>query len=156
MPGTLAISPGQTLASSLLRKIGWPSAACRAAVLLFVRGPWCPVCRRQITRFADRADEFAAFGVPVIVVSTARPGSYSADARLGGLTMRYLTDFDGAIITELGIAAEHPDHGVISRPATVIIDPAGVIRYAHVGTHPRDRPEPAAILLAVRHMLAIA
>ena len=155
MPAIAALSPGQTLPLSLLQALGWPSAGCRAAVLLFVRGAWCPVCRRQITRFAANADEFAALGIPLFVISTADPESWASDERLGALAVRYVTDVGGEIITTLGIAADHPDHGTITRPATLVIDPSGQIEFAHVGKHSRDRPEPAAILLAVRRMLSL-
>lgn len=155
MPALAPLSPGQTLPEPLLRKLGWPSAGCQAAVILFVRGPWCPVCRRQITRFAGSADELAALGVPIVIVSTARNDAYSADERLGGLPVRYLADPGGELMEALGIDAGHPDHGVIARPATAVIDQAGRVRFAHIGTHTRDRPEPAAILLAVRRMLSV-
>jgi len=155
MPATPALAPGQSLPSPMLRALGWPSAGCRAAVLLFVRGSWCPVCRRQITRFAASADEFTALGVPLFVISTADSETWASDERLGAFAVRYVTDDDGELITTLGIAADHPDHGTISRPATVVIDPSGSVKFAHVGTHSRDRPEPAAILLAVRRMQSL-
>jgi peroxiredoxin len=153
MPTTVALSPGQLLPASLLEALNWPAASCQAAILLFVRGPWCPVCRRQIGRLSVSTDELAALGVPVFVISTSSIESFNADERLGALPVRYVSDTGGELITSIGIATEHPDHGVIARPATVIIDTSGRIAYGHVGTHPRDRPEPAAIMLAVRRML---
>lgn len=40
----------------------------------------------------------------------------------------------------------------LSRPALFLLDRAGVVRYAHVGEHARDRPAVAAILLALETM----
>jgi len=42
------------------------------------------------------------------------------------------------------------EHGEISRPASFVLDADGVVQFAHVGDHPRDRPEAAALLLALR------
>lgn len=149
------LAAGNRLPETLLWSLGWPERMAPAGVVLFVRGAWCPVCRRQISRFAAAADELDALGVPLFVVSTGDVSQFAADDRLGALLVTYITDPGGDIIRSLGIAAEHPDHGVIARPSTVIINSSGVIRYGHVGTHSRDRPEPNAILLAVRRVLAL-
>lgn len=150
------LAAGCRLPETLLATLGWPGPEVQAAVVLFVRGAWCPVCRRQIARFAAGADELAALGVPLFILSTGDISEFTGDPLLGSLPVTFAADPGGEIVTSLGIAAEHPDHGVIARPSTVIIDSAGVIQYGHVGAHSRDRPEPGAILLAVRHFLALA
>jgi peroxiredoxin len=155
MIAATALAAGHRLPDQLLHVIGWPKPDAQAGVVLFVRGAWCPVCRRQISRFAASADELAALGVPLIIISTGSTEDFASDARLGSLSVTYVSDPGGDVVTALGIAAEHPDHGVIARPSTVVIDPAGFIHYAHVGTHSRDRPEPPAILLAVRRILGV-
>jgi peroxiredoxin len=61
-----------------------------------------------------------------------------------------LSDPERIVITEYGLAhddpeAEHP----VARPATFVIDAAGIVRYGHVGEHTRDRPTVDALLLAL-------
>ena len=61
-----------------------------------------------------------------------------------------LADTDLQVIDAWGLQRQDADHGRISRPASFVLDAAGVIQFAHVGDHPRDRPEVAALLLALR------
>jgi alkyl hydroperoxide reductase subunit AhpC len=43
----------------------------------------------------------------------------------------------------------HPEEGV-SRPATFIIDPGGLVRFQHVGKNVADRPSPVLLLNNLR------
>lgn len=156
MVTTAPLSAGARLPDALLRELGWPSPDAAVAVALFVRGPWCPVCRRQIARFAARADEFDALGARIYIVSAGETNVFTGDDRLGHLPVHYRNDSNATLIRALGIETVHPDHGVIARPATAIINRTGVIEYAYLGAHSRDRPEPAAILLAIRRLLQLA
>ena len=119
-------------------------------VVLFFRGPWCPVCRRQIVRIGERKVEWEGLGANIIAVSSCPITDSSEDTPLRQYGIDYQHDPGGAEIVRLGLAMEHPEHGIIARPATLIADATGIIRYAHIGTHTRDRPEPEAILLGVR------
>lgn len=66
-----------------------------------------------------------------------------------------LPDPDLAVITPYGLAdpAETDDDGrPIARPAFFLLDRQGIVRYAHVGEHARDRPALPALLLALETM----
>ena len=77
------LAAGCRLPETLLAKIGWPAPGAQAAVVLFVRGAWCPVCRRQIARFAAGSDELAALGVPLFILSTGDISEFTRDPLLG-------------------------------------------------------------------------
>ena len=121
-------------------------------VVLFFRGPWCPVCRRQLIRIGERQIEWEWLGAKIIAVSSCPVTDSPEDAPLRAFGIDFRHDPGGVEIERLGLAHEHPDHGIIARPATLITDASGIIRYAHIGTHTRDRPEPEAILLGVRSL----
>lgn len=122
------------------------------AVVLFFRGPWCPVCRRQLIRIGERQTEWEWLGAKIVAVSSCPLTDSPDDTPLRQYGIDYRHDPGGTEIRRLGLAMEHPDHGVIARPATLIADASGIIRYAQIGTHTRDRPEPEAILLGVRSL----
>jgi hypothetical protein len=44
---------------------------------------------------------------------------------------------------------DEPEGGPIARPSLFVLDRAGVVRYAHIGEHKRDRPALGAVLLAL-------
>ena len=119
---------------------------------LFFRGPWCPVCRRQLIRIGERQVEWDSLGAKIIAVSSCPVTDSPEDAPLLQHGIDFRHDPGGLEIERLGLTHEHPDHGIIARPATLIADTNGIIRFAHIGSHTRDRPEPEAILLGVQSL----
>jgi peroxiredoxin len=139
------LHPGQQLPSFLGKRDV-------ISVVLFFRGSWCPVCRRYLMRIAEHGDEWRGLGASIIAVSSYPLNSSDDDAQLQALDIEYIYDSGAIEISRLGIKHDDDDHGAIAHPAVLIADDQGTIRYAHIGLHPRDRPEPEAILLAVRRL----
>ena len=139
------LRPGQPLPGFLGERNG-------ISVVLFFRGSWCPVCRTYLLRIAEHGDEWRGLGASIIAISSYKLGCSKDDTQLRSLDIEYVYDRDAVEISRLGINHEDDDHGAIAHPAALIADNQGIIRYAHVGLHPRDRPEPDAILLAVRRL----
>ncbi len=63
-----------------------------------------------------------------------------------GIRYRLISDPKRRIIKDFGVL--HPREG-IARPATVIIDRNGVVRYVHVGKYPSDRPTVQQVMQAL-------
>jgi peroxiredoxin len=145
MSGHPLLRPGQSLPNFLGERGG-------ISVVLFFRGSWCPVCRKYLTRIAEHGDEWRGLGASIIAVSSFALNGSEDDARLQALDIDYVFDPGAVEISRLGINHDDDDHGAIAHPAVLIADNQGIIRYAHIGLHPRDRPEPEAILLAVRRL----
>jgi peroxiredoxin len=141
------LRPGQPLPAFLGERSG-------ISVVLFFRGSWCPVCRRHLVRIAEHRDEWRGLGASIIAVSSFAMADSAEDLQLQALDIEYVFDKNATEICRMGLDHEHAEHGAIAYPATLIADNLGIIRYAHIGTHTRDRPEPEAILLAVRQLAA--
>ena len=139
------LRPGQPLPDFLGARDG-------ISVVLFFRGSWCPVCRGYLTRIAEHGDEWRGLGASTVAVSSYALNDSNEGAQLRALDIEYVYDPGAIEISRLGIDHVDDDHGAIAHPAVLIADSEGMIQYAHVGLHPRDRPEPAAILLAVRRL----
>lgn len=57
-------------------------------------------------------------------------------------------------IAELGLADRDDDvPHVISRPATYVVDQAGIVRYRYLGRAPEDRPRAELLLLGVESLV---
>jgi peroxiredoxin len=69
-----------------------------------------------------------------------------------GVSYRFLADTDLAVTRRLGLvhAGGGPNGADVPRPATVIIDRAGVVRWTAFGDNVQSRPDPREILRAVR------
>ena len=65
---------------------------------------------------------------------------------------RFLADTDLAVTRRLGLvhAGGGPGGKDVPRPATILIDRAGVVRWAAFGTNVQSRPDPNEILKAIR------
>jgi peroxiredoxin len=65
---------------------------------------------------------------------------------------RFLADTDLAVTRRLGLvhAGGGPGGKDVPRPATILIDRAGVVRWAAFGTNVQSRPDPNEVLRAIR------
>ena len=65
---------------------------------------------------------------------------------------RFLADTDLAVTRRLGLvhAGGGPGGKDVPRPATILIDRAGVVRWTALGTNVQSRPDPNEVLRAIR------
>ena len=65
---------------------------------------------------------------------------------------RFLADRDLTVTRRLGLvhAGSGPDGGDVPKPATVVIDRNGVVRWTAFADNVQGRPDPHAVLDAVR------
>ena len=115
------------------------------AAIVFFRGDWCPWCNGQLAQLA-RDEELAAAGLELVAVSVDSPARNRATRIRLRLPFPLLSDPDGAgAIVPYGTWDEDDR---ISRPAAVVVDPEGVVRYAQLGASYADRAGPAELLAA--------
>jgi peroxiredoxin len=92
-------------------------------------------------------------GGEVVAVSTELAAVAREAVRGAGLPYPVLSDPRLRVIDRYGLRhVDEPKGRPISRPAVIVLDREGVVRYAHVGEHPRDRPALGAILLALESL----
>jgi peroxiredoxin len=67
---------------------------------------------------------------------------------------RFLADRDLAVTRRLGLvhAGSGPDGGDVPKPATVVVDRAGVVRWAAFADNVQGRPDPRVVLDALRSL----
>jgi peroxiredoxin Q/BCP len=122
-------------------------------VLIFYRGHWCPVCRRQLGQLRDAYSSIRGMNAEILAVSTQSTAEIAVSLHAATLPFPLLSDDEAKVIEPLGLAVHDDDRDRwLARPTTVLINRQGTIRFAHVGEHPRDRPALGAILLALEWM----
>ncbi|KQQ00070.1 MULTISPECIES: peroxiredoxin-like family protein [unclassified Rathayibacter] len=140
-----------------------------AAVLVFYRGAWCPYCNLTLRHYnATLAPELAERGVTLVAVSpqTADASASVADGELG---FTVVTDPGNVLAAELGIVtapseaaidahtrlgfavkdSNADDTAAIPFPTVLVLDEAGVVRFADVHVDYTTRTETEEILAAV-------
>lgn len=161
--GDLLDPAGRTTSLSAAR-------AGRAAVVVFYRGAWCPYCNLSLRTYQNElVAELQARDVVLIAVSPQKPDGSLTTAEQNELSFSVLSDPGNTIAAQLGIVftlgqgaldaqaglgldlAEVNADGTAELPlaSTVVIDPAGTIRWIDVHPDYTTRSEPAEILAAV-------
>ncbi|MFW5948652.1 MAG: redoxin domain-containing protein [Halolamina sp.] len=139
-------------------------------VLIWVFADWCPVCHREFDELIELREELAASNVAVATVECheryrgrvmvgreLEPEYWFAEesfqaAYTEQIWWPHLLDRAGAVGATYGVDplafSVHAEY--VNRPATVIIDPSGTVRFAYVGTFWGDRPSVEESLEMIR------
>lgn len=161
---TLADADGEPWCLREVNERGW-------VVLIWIFAHWCPVCHREFSELIELREEFERHHVQVATlechdryrcrVMTGRelePDYWFADHSFqdtytAGIWWPHLSDRAGAVGARYGIDpmafSVHAEY--INRPATVIVDPAGIVRLAYFGTYWGDRPSIEQTLEMIRN-----
>jgi thioredoxin-dependent peroxiredoxin len=146
-------APGFTLLATdgAPRSLG--AFAGRKLVLLFYRGHWCGACRAHLAQVRDLHVMLEDAGAAVLAISSEPLAEAQAGVIEYRLPFIVLSDPDRSVIDRYGVGdPDDPEGRAIARPAIFLIDPGGIVRFAHLGEYPRDRPTLDLVLLALEAM----
>ncbi|MDT8322427.1 MAG: redoxin domain-containing protein, partial [Xanthomonadales bacterium] len=139
-------------------------------VLIWVFADWCPVCHGEFDELIELREQFAEARVRVATLEAH--DNYRARVMVGkeldpeywfseesfqeaytnNIWWPHLLDRAGVAGVRYGIDpmayAVHAEY--INRPATIIIDPEGMVRLAYFGSYWGDRPGMAEVLEMIR------
>lgn len=129
-------------------------------VLIWIFADWCPVCHGEFRDLVRMKQDFIDSDVAVATIECHEP--YRSRVMVGqellpqywfanqapqagypgAMWWSHLSDPAGAVGATYGVSplafAVHSEY--INRPATVIIDKEGIVRFAYFGTYWGDRP----------------
>lgn len=122
----------------------------RVVLLLFYRGHWCQSCRRQLDQLAAEYETVRSMAAELIAISADALDSTRAFPAASGWRFPIVGDPDLDVIDRYGVRdLGDAESRQIARPSVFLLDPAGIVRYAHVGLHRQDRPALGSIMLAM-------
>ena len=114
----------------------------KTIVLIWIFADWCPVCHREFHDLIEMEEQFKQADVQVLTVECH--DAYRCKVMVGGrdLWWPHLVDIAGKVGAMYRVdPMEFIVHDEwINRPATIIVDPNGIIRFAYYGTYWGDRP----------------
>jgi peroxiredoxin len=130
------------------------------AILLFVRGSWCPFCSKQVADLTAVYKEITDAGAKLILVTPKPLETTRRVADIFGVEFDFWLDESLEIAKKLGIFLESrvPDdqrkeYGEDTLwPTTLVIDADGVIRYSELSKFLLDRPDPQKLLNVVKSL----
>lgn len=145
-------------------------------VLSFYRGVWCPYCNMELQALEAALPDFTALGASLAAISPQTPVNSRKSVRQNGLSFPILADKGNEVAASFGLRFALPDDLIalyrslkndlpavngdpswtLPMPARFVIGQDGIILYAEVNPDYTRRPEPEAMLPALRHATALA
>lgn len=139
-------------------------------VLTFYRGVWCPYCNMELQALQAFLPTLQEFGANLVAISPQIAANSRKSVRTNGLEFPILSDTHNDVAQAFGLRFALPDYLVelyknlrndlptfnddpswtLPMPARYVIGRDGVIRYAEVNPDYTQRPEPDAMLDAIR------
>ena len=136
----------------------------------FYRGVWCPYCNMELQALEAARAAIEAAGATLIAISPQKPANSRKSQRDNQLGFPILSDAGGEVAAQFGLRFALPDYLVelyqqlgnnlpivngdeswtLPMPARFVIGRDGVIAYAEVNPDYTRRPEPDALLPAIR------
>ncbi len=143
-------------------------------VITFYRGVWCPYCNLELQALQDALPEIQAAGGSVVAISPENAVNSRKSMRQNELSFPILSDHGNAIADKFGLRFRLPDEIItiykgfgndlpmvngedswtLPMPGRFVISPEGTIAYAEVNPDYTRRPEPSALLPALRETAA--
>jgi len=118
-------------------------------LLIFFRGAWCNVCKKQLIDVSRIMEELAAQRIKVLAISSDTKLKSSLLRTFLRLNFPVLSDADLAVIRAFGLETE--DNGQsISKPAIFLVAPNHEIVYSYIGERHDDRLSAEEILNNVK------
>ena len=159
-----ALAPGTRFTdTALVDDNGQPvsgAAGGKPRVLVFLRGGWCPFCTSQVESLTEHYRQISELGAELVFVTPRPLDTTRRVAEVFGVDFTFWIDEDLAVARELGIY--HPNavperfrdkYGPDAfRPASVIVDTDGIIRYSRVAPDVSTRPDPAELVRALQQL----
>ncbi len=139
-------------------------------VISFYRGVWCPYCNLELQALQETLPQFTALGARLVAISPQTAANSRKSQRENRLAFPILGDPGNAVAAAFGLRFTLPDYLIelyktlkndlpafngdpgwtLPMPARYVIARDGTIVYAEVNPDYTLRPEPAAMLPALR------
>jgi len=139
-------------------------------VITFYRGVWCPYCNMELQALQSALPEIKALGGSLLALSPESAANSRKSARQNELSFPILTDRGNDVAAAFGLRFRLPDELIeiykgfgndlaavngepswtLPMPGRFVIAPNGVIAYAEVNPDYTRRPDPEALMPALR------
>ena len=129
-----------------------------AAVILFVRGNWCPFCSSQVENLTVHYKDIIDLGARLILVTPKPLETTKRVAKFFEVEFDFWLDDELTVTKQLGLLQEsgvpkghRKEYGDDTIwPTALVVDRNGTIRYVELSKFIADRPNPKTLLRELR------
>ncbi|MEO0575356.1 MAG: redoxin domain-containing protein [Pseudomonadota bacterium] len=126
----------------------------KRAVILFVRGSWCPFCSEQVQSLTDHYRQISESGGKLVIITRRPLETTKRVAEQFDVAFDFWLDKSLAAATKLDLVDQQDiperfqeDFGRRTiLPTVLVVDEQGVIRYSYRSPKPSDRPDPVSFM----------
>jgi peroxiredoxin len=130
------------------------------AVILFVRGSWCPFCNSQVENLTAWYKDIVDMGARLIIVTPKPLETTRRVARFFEVEFDFWLDESLEAAEKLGLlhrsavpTAFRSEYGSDTVwPTALVVDGSGIIRYTGLSKHISDRPDPEVLVGVLRKL----
>ncbi len=130
------------------------------AILLFVRGSWCPFCSKQVANLTRVYKEITDSGAKLILITPKPLATTRRVAEIFDVDFEFWLDDSLEIATQLGLVLEagvpddqRKEYGEDTLwPTSLVVDANGMIRFTELSRFIADRPSPEKLLKVLRNL----
>jgi len=130
------------------------------AVILFVRGSWCPFCNEQVEKLTSWYKDIVDLGARLIIVTPKPLQTTRRVARFFEVEFDFWLDESLEAAEKLGLLHRSavPNSFRIEYgsdtvwPTALVVDRSGIIRYTELSKHISDRPDPEVLVGVLRKL----
>lgn len=130
------------------------------AILLFVRGTWCPFCSKQVADLTKVYKEITDSGARLVLITPKPLETTRRVAEIFEVDFEFWLDESLNIVKQLGLVIEA---GVPDKfrkafgedtlwPTSLVVDANGVIRFTELSRFITDRPDPQKLLKVLKNL----
>lgn len=127
------------------------------AVILFVRGSWCPFCSSQVENLTKYYKDIVDLGARLILVTPKPLETTRRVAQFFEVEFDFWLDESLAVARQLGLLdvqgvpeSHKKEYGTDTVwPTALVVDRAGIITYVRLSKTMADRPDPQELLAAI-------
>lgn len=130
-----------------------------AAVILFVRGNWCPFCSSQVENLSVHYKDIVDLGARLILVTPKPLETTRRVAEFFEVEFDFWLDTDLSVAKQLGLLdkagvpeGHRKEYGTDTvRPTALVVDRNGIIVYSKLSKSISDRPDPKDLVQVLRN-----
>ena len=130
------------------------------AILLFVRGSWCPFCSKQVANLTKVYKEITDSGAKLILITPKPLDTTRRVANIFGVDFKFWLDDSLKVAKQLGLVLEagvpddyRKEYGEDTLwPTSLVVDANGVIKFTELSRFIVDRPNPEKLLKVLRDL----
>lgn len=142
--------------------------SAKPTIIVFYRGGWCPYCSKQLSGLQEISNDLITMGYQLVAISTDKPEGLKVSSEEGNLQYTLLSDADGSVAKDFGVAYKAPENYwkflpettggknidlLLPVPSVFMVDRKGKIVFEYINPNFKERINPKLLTAVAETMI---